>query len=192
MDGAIKVDEYSNTNIKGIYAIGDVTNRVCLTPVAIREGRILAERIFNSKPTLKMNYKNIATVIFSHPTIGVIGDTEVEAREKYGSENVKIYKSSFINMFYSPGQSDRLKLKSLFKLVCANTGDTAEKVVGVHAIGKGVDEMMQGISIAVNMGASKEDFDSSVAIHPTAAEEWVTIDPKFNTALRRRPAQPVP
>jgi len=164
--------------VPGIYAIGDVTNQVTLTPVAIRQGRIVAERIFNNKPHLKMCYDNIATVIFSHPTIGCVGLTEEQARAKWG-DSVKIYRSEFINMFYSPGQSDDVKLKSMFKLICHIEADGTERVVGCYCIGKSVDEMMQGISIAITMGATKQDFDNSVAIHPTASEEFVLMDAKF-------------
>lgn len=139
---AIKVDEFQNTNVEGIYAIGDVTNQAQLTPVAIRQGRIVAERIFNNKPTLKMSYANIPTVIFSHPPIGYIGLTEAEAIEKFGADKVKAYRSSFINMFYSPALSMDKKLKSLFKIICHVESEGVERVVGVFAHGKGVDEMM--------------------------------------------------
>ena len=173
--GAIKVDEYQNTNVPGIYAIGDVTNQVNLTPVAIRQGRLVSDRLFNGK-NYKMCYENIPTVIFSHPPIGSIGLSEDAAIEKWGKDNIKTYRSTFINMFYSPAKSDDKKLKSLFKIICHVEQDGTERVVGVFAIGKGVDEMMQGISVAVTMGATKQDFDNSVAIHPTASEEWVLMD----------------
>ena len=176
--GAVAVDEYQNTNVPGIYAIGDATNQVNLTPVAIRQGRLVSERIFNNQPHLKMKYEGIPSVIFSHPPTGMIGITEEQARKKYGSEKVKVYKSRFVNMFYSPAQDDK-KLKSIFKLVCHVEADGTERVVGVFAHGKGVDEMIQGISIAFNMGATKQDFDNSVAIHPTASEEFVLMDAKF-------------
>ena len=99
---AIKVDEFQNTTVAGVYAIGDVTNQVTLTPVAIRAGRVLVERIFNNRPELKTNYENIATVIFSHPPIGNCGLSAEEATTKHGEENVKVFKASFTNMFYSP------------------------------------------------------------------------------------------
>lgn len=118
VNGAIKVDDYQNTNVPKIYAIGDATNQVNLTPVAIRQGRLVSERIFNDKPDLKMCYDNIATVIFSHPPIGTVGLSEEKAVEKFGADKVKVYKSNFINMFYSPGQSDQMKLKSLIKIIC--------------------------------------------------------------------------
>lgn len=107
--GAIKVDEFQNTNVPKIYAIGDATNQVNLTPVAIRQGRLVSERIFNNQTDFKMCYDNIATVIFSHPPIGTVGLSEAQAIEKFGGEKVKVYKSNFINMFYSPGQSDQMK-----------------------------------------------------------------------------------
>ena len=108
-NGAIKVDEFNNTNVDGIYAIGDVTNQINLTPVAIRQGRIVTERIFNNKPELKACLDNIATVIFSHPPIGVVGLNEEQSVDKFGKENVKVYKSKFTNMFYSPASSDDKK-----------------------------------------------------------------------------------
>lgn len=178
-NGAIVVDEFSNTNIAGIYALGDVIDKVNLTPVAIRAGRILSERLFNDRPTLKMDYNNISTVIFSHPPIGTVGMNQSDAERAFGAENVVCHKSRFINMFYSPCPSQDMKVPSLFKLICHKQESGDEKVVGVHGIGMGIDEMMQGISVAVTMGATKQDFDNSVAIHPTASEEFVTMDSKF-------------
>ena len=183
--GAIKVDEFQNTNVAGVYAIGDVTNQVTLTPVAIRAGRVLVERIFNNRADLKTNYENIATVIFSHPPIGNCGLSAEEATRKHGEENVKVFKASFTNMFYSPAAEEH-KQKSLFKVICTPNGQADDgltwnhlKVVGVGCIGRGIDEMMQGLSIAVSMGATKQDFDNSIAIHPTASEEFVLMDGKF-------------
>jgi len=147
--------------------------------VAIRQGRIVSERVFNNKPDLKMCYDNIATVIFSHPPIGNVGLTECKAKKAYGEDRVKVYKSNFINMYYSPASSMDKKQSSLFKIVTHIEDDGTERVVGVTGIGKGIDEMMQGISIAVTMGATKQDFDNSVAIHPTASEEWVLMDANF-------------
>jgi len=132
-----------------------------------------------------MSYENVATVIFSHPPIGTVGMSEADARKQFGDENVEVFNSSFINMFYSPAASMDKKLKSLFKVVTRKTSEgngldnTHLKVMGVHGIGKNIDEMMQGISIAINMGATKQDFDNSVAIHPTASEEFALLDPKF-------------
>jgi glutathione reductase (NADPH) len=177
--GAVVVDEFQNTNVEGIYAIGDVTNKINLTPVAIREGRILSERLYNGKVGLKMNHNNVATVIFSHPPIGSVGFSEDDAVAKWGADKVKVYRSQFVNMFYSPALTNDKKLQSLFKTITHIEDDGTERVVGCYGIGKGIDEMMQGISIAVTMGATKQDFDNSVAIHPTASEEWVLMDAKF-------------
>ena len=126
-----------------------------------------------------MNYQNIATVIFSHPPIGIVGMTETEAIEKFGSEKVKVYKSKFTNMFYSLAKDDKKKLSTLIKLMCHLRDDGQEQVVGCHAIGRGIDEMIQLVSVALNMGATKRDFDNTVAIHPTASEEFVLMDPKL-------------
>lgn len=175
--GFVMVDEYHNTNVPGIYALGDVTSAtIQLTPVAIRAGRMLSERLFNNKPDLKMSYENIATVIFSHPPIGVVGITEEQAKQKFGEENVTTHRSKFINMFYSPAMIQEKKHHSLIKLICHKQENGAEKIVGCHCIGRNVDEMMQGVSIAIVMGATKQDFDNSIAIHPTASEEFVLMD----------------
>ena len=146
-----------------------------MTPVAIRSGRILAERLFNDKKDLKMSYNNVATVIFSHPTIGTVGLTEQKAIDAFGAENVSVHKSTFINMFYSLAANQEDKHKTMFKLICHKVNGQ-EKVVGLHAIGRNVDEMMQTASVAITMGATKQDFDNSVAIHPTASEELVTMN----------------
>ena len=156
-----------------------------LTPVAIRAGRIVSERIFNGRTNLKMSYDNIATVIFSHPPIGTVGIKEEDAIAKHGEDNIKTFRSTFTNMFYSPTLNQELRIKSYFKVVCLKTDEdngkdwTHLKVVGVHGIGKGIDEMIQGISIALTMGATKQDFDNSVAIHPTGSEEFVLFEPRF-------------
>lgn len=167
--GFIAVDEYQNTVIPGIYALGDVTGEKELTPVAIKAGRLLAERLFNGKTHAKMDYTNIPTVVFSHPAIGTIGLTEEQAIQQYGQENIKVYTSSFASM-YSAVTSHRQQAK--FKLITAGKD---EKVVGLHGIGYGVDEMIQGFAVAIKMGATKEDFDATVAIHPTGSEEFVTM-----------------
>jgi glutathione reductase (NADPH) len=131
-----------------------------------------------------MNYENIATVIFSHPPIGTVGLSEKAAKAKFGEDSVRVFNAPFTNMFYSPADEPH-KQKSLFKIVCQKIGEdngldySHLKVVGAHGIGKGVDEMMQGISIAITMGATKQDFDNSVAIHPTASEEFVLFEPRF-------------
>ncbi|KJG35476.1 glutathione reductase [Photobacterium angustum] len=168
--GYIKVDEYQETNVKGIYCVGDIMEGgIELTPIAVKAGRQLSERLFNNKPDAKMDYSLVPTVVFSHPPIGTIGLTEPEAIAQYGEENVKVYKSGFTSM-YTAVTSHRQPCK--MKLVCA--GDD-EKVVGLHGIGFTVDEMIQGFGVAIKMGATKADFDSVVAIHPTGSEEFVTM-----------------
>eukprot|EP00347_Sterkiella_histriomuscorum_P010522 403375964 len=176
--GAVKVDENHFTNVPGIYAIGDVTKHIQLTPVAIKAGRILSEYLFNERKDLRMNYDNIPTVIFSHPPIGYVGLSEQQARKEFG-DKVKVYKSKFVNMFYSLAKDDQKKLNTLMKLICVVQEDGQEKIVGCHCIGRNIDEMMQIISVTLNMGATKKDYDSTVAIHPTASEEFVLMDPKL-------------
>ena len=167
--GFIQVDEYQNTVVNGIYALGDVTGEKELTPVAIKAGRTLSERLFNGKTSAKMDYTTIPTVVFSHPAIGTVGLTEDQAIKEYGQEHIKVYKSSFASM-YSAVTSHRQE--SRFKLITAGAD---EKVVGLHGLGYGVDEMIQGFAVAIKMGATKADFDATVAIHPTASEEFVTM-----------------
>jgi glutathione reductase (NADPH) len=168
--GYIKVDEYQTTNVEGIYCVGDIMEGgIELTPVAVKAGRLLSERLFNNKPDAKMDYDLVPTVVFSHPPIGTIGLTTQEAEAKYGKDNVKVYTSGFTAM-YTAVTKHRQPCK--MKLVCA--GDD-EKVVGLHGIGFTVDEMIQGFAVAMKMGATKADFDSVVAIHPTGSEEFVTM-----------------
>ena len=167
--GFIQVDEYQNTVVDGIYALGDVTGEKELTPVAIKAGRTLSERLFNGKTSAKMDYSTIPTVVFSHPAIGTVGLTEDQAIKEYGQEHIKVYKSSFASM-YSAVTNHRQE--SRFKLITAGAD---EKVVGLHGLGYGVDEMIQGFAVAIKMGATKADFDATVAIHPTASEEFVTM-----------------
>jgi len=166
--GYIVTDEYQNTSHRSIYAVGDVTGQMALTPVAIAAGRRLADRLFDGQAHSKLDYSNIPSVIFSHPPIGTVGMSEAQAREHY-SDRVKIYTSEFTDMYYSLGEH---KPKTLCKLVTA--GDK-ERVVGCHVIGRGADEMIQGFAVAVKMGATKADFDNTVAIHPTAGEEMVLM-----------------
>lgn len=167
--GFIKVDEFQNTSAKNIYALGDVCGKALLTPVAIAAGRRLAQRLFNNKTSLKLEYEYIPTVVFSHPPIGTIGLTEEEAAKKYGTSNVKIYRSEFTPLYYA---ITKHKVKCHMKLVCAGKD---EKVVGLHVIGQAADEMLQGFAVAVKMGATKAQFDDCVAIHPTVSEEFVTM-----------------
>ncbi len=166
--GFITVDNYQNTNIDGIYAVGDVTGRMALTPVAIAAARRLADRLFGGQPERKLDYEYIPSVIFSHPPMGTIGMTEQDARRTHGG-TVRIYQSRFSPMAYS---LSRRKVDTALKLVCIGAD---EKIVGCHMIGDGVDEMLQGFAVAIRMGATKADFDNTVAIHPTSAEELVTL-----------------
>lgn len=167
--GYITVDKYQNTNVKGIYAVGDNTGAVELTPVAVAAGRRLSERLFNNKPDEHLDYSNIPTVVFSHPPIGTVGLTEEQAKEQHGEDNVKVYKSSFTAMYTAVTQH---RQPCRMKLVCAGKD---EKIVGIHGIGYGMDEMLQGFAVALKMGATKKDFDNTVAIHPTGSEEFVTM-----------------
>ena len=167
-NGIIPVDAYENTNVPGIYAIGDVTGKVPLTPVAIAAGRKLAERLFNNKPDSKVDYDNVPSVVFSHPPIGTVGITENEARQRY-ADKVTVYKSEFTPMRHALSADG---MTTAMKLVCAGED---EKVVGIHMIGDYVDEMLQGFAVAMKMGATKADFDSTIAIHPSSAEELVTM-----------------
>ena len=167
--GQIPTDAYQSTNVSGIYAIGDVTGRADLTPVAIAAGRRLADRVFGGMKDRKLVYDNIATVLFTHPPIGTVGLSEEAAVKAYGASAVKIYEAHFTPMFHA---FTRRKAKCAMKLVVA--GD-AEKIVGCHVIGPGADEILQGFAVAIHMGATKSDFDDTVAIHPTVAEELVTM-----------------
>lgn len=162
-------DEFENTSVPGIYALGDVTGKLDLTPVAVKAGRQLSERLFNNKADAKLDYTDVATVVFSHPVIGSVGLTEEKAIAKYGAENIKVYKSSFTPMYTALGDN---RQPSTMKLV---TLGEDEKIIGLHGIGYGVDEMIQGFSVAIKMGATKADFDNTVAIHPTGSEEFVTM-----------------
>ena len=168
-EGFIQTDRYQLTSAAGIYAIGDVTGRAQLTPVAIAAGRRLSDRLFGGQPDRHLDYHNIPTVVFGHPPIGTVGLTEQAARENYGNGNVAVFKSSFVPMYHA--MTDH-KTRCDMKLV---TVGPERRVVGVHVIGPGADEMMQGFAVAVRMGATKADFDDTVAIHPTSAEELVTM-----------------
>lgn len=169
-DGYIRTDAYQNTNVNGIYAVGDITGEAQLTPVAVKAGRMLAERLFNpDMPDAKMDYALVPTVVFSHPPIGTIGLTESEAIAQYGADHIKVYRSNFAAMYNAITPHRAL---SRFKLVCAGKD---EKVVGLHGIGEGMDEVLQGFAVAIKMGATKADFDATVALHPTSAEEFVTL-----------------
>ncbi|CDZ76534.1 Glutathione reductase [Legionella massiliensis] len=167
--GLITVDRYQNTNVPGIYAIGDVIDGPALTPVAIAAGRRLADRLFGGQKEAHLDYDNICSVIFSHPPIGSVGLSEDAAIALYGAEQIKIYKTRFNPLFDALSEE---KTPTVMKLV---TLGTEEKIIGLHVIGYGADEMLQGFGVAVKMGACKRDFDNTVAIHPTSAEEIVTM-----------------
>ncbi|XP_032410842.1 glutathione reductase, mitochondrial isoform X2 [Xiphophorus hellerii] len=167
--GHIIADEFQNTSRPGIYAVGDVCGKALLTPVAIAAGRKLAHRLFEGKKDSKLDYSSIPTVVFSHPPIGTVGPTEEEAVKSHGKENVKIYKTSFTPMYHAITSR---RSPCIMKLVCVGK---EEKVVGLHMQGLGCDEMLQGFAVAIKMGATKADFDNTVAIHPTSSEEFVTM-----------------
>lgn len=181
--GHIMVDDYQNTSAKGIYALGDACNKfVDLTPMAIAAGRRLGDRLFGGPQYAesKADYENVPTVVFSHPPIATVGLTEQEAQKKYGQENLKVYTSGFVNLWYGPYYNGEQGDKpiSKYKLI---TLLPEEKVIGIHLIGDGSDEVLQGFGVAMKMGATKADFDSCIAIHPTAGEELVTL-PKWGAS----------
>jgi glutathione reductase (NADPH) len=167
--GAVRVDRYQNTTAEGVYAIGDVTGGAELTPVAIAAGRRLADRVFGGMKDRHLSYDLLPTVVFSHPPIGTVGLSEEQARERYSGEPIKVYQTEFVPMFYALGE---VKPKTAMKLVTAGAD---ERIVGCHVIGPGADEMIQGFAVALTMGARKADFDNTLAIHPTSAEELVTM-----------------
>ena len=166
--GFVITDEWQDTGVPGIHAIGDVTGRAALTPVAIAAGRRLSDRLFGGKEGSRLDYSMIPTVVFTHPPIATVGLSESEARARHG-DAVKVYATDFVGMYYAVMES---KPRTAMKLVC--TGPE-EKIVGCHIIGDGADEMLQGFAVAIRMGATKQDFDNTVAIHPTSAEELVTM-----------------
>lgn len=166
--GYIQTDLFQNTNVESIFALGDVTGRTPLTPVAIAAGRRLGDRLYNNQKDRHLDYKMIATVVFSHPPIGTVGLTEDEARKDHG-DAVKVYQTRFTAMYNS---MTRHEVPTAMKLVCIGA---QEKVVGCHIIGPGSDEMLQGFAVAMRMGATKKDFDDTIAIHPTSSEELVTM-----------------
>ena len=167
--GFIQVDSFQNTTETGVYAIGDITGKVELTPVAVAAGRRLSERLFNNKPNEHLDYNNVPTVVFSHPPIGTVGLTEEKAIEQFGKDNVKVYSSSFTSMYTAVTEHKQL---TKMKLICVGA---EEKILGIHGIGYGMDEILQGFAVALKMGATKQDFDNTIAIHPTSSEEFVTM-----------------
>jgi len=166
--GAVVVDQYNKTAEDNIYAVGDCTDRINLTPVAINEGRAFADTHFGGKPR-QMSYENIATAIFSLPEAATVGLTEAEACDKYGEEAIKVYRTKFRPMYYTlPDKQE----KTMMKLIVDTNTD---KVLGAHMVGDSAAEIIQGIAIAIKMGATKADFDATVGIHPSSAEEFVTM-----------------
>jgi glutathione reductase (NADPH) len=167
--GHVRVDKFQTTSVGNIYAVGDVTGRALLTPVAIAAGRRLSDRLYGGKPDRFLSYDVIPTVVFAHPPIGTVGLSEEEARKRFSGDRIKVYTSEFVPLYHALTER---KPKSAMKLV--TVGDE-ERVVGCHVIGPGADEMLQGFAVAVTMGATKADLDDTVAIHPTSAEEMVTM-----------------
>jgi glutathione reductase (NADPH) len=166
--GYISTDKFQKTNVDNIFALGDITGEAQLTPVAIAAARRLGDRLYNNQTERHLDYSLIPTVVFTHPPIGTVGLTEGEAREQHG-DAVKIYQTRFTAMYNSMTRHD---VKTAMKLVCIGA---QEKVIGCHIIGPGCDEMLQGFAVAIRMGATKKDFDDTIAIHPTSSEELVTM-----------------
>jgi len=167
--GFVATDRYQASSAHGIYAIGDVAGRAQLTPVAIAAGRRLSDRLFGGYSDRHLDYENIPTVIFGRAPIGTVGLTEKAARERYGDANITVFRSSFVPLYHA---LTTVKTRCHMKLV---TAGPEQRIVGLHVVGAGADEMLQGFAVAVRMGATKKDFDDTVAIHPTSAEEFVTM-----------------
>ncbi|KAF3993708.1 hypothetical protein FT662_00421 [Candidozyma haemuli var. vulneris] len=174
-NGQIAVNDYQESSNPNIFSLGDVTGGVELTPVAIAAGRKLCNRLFSGQEKFandKLDYNNIPSVVFAHPEVGSIGLSTAKAIEKYGEENIKTYNSKFNPMQYAMMEHEEEKVPCVYRIVCAGP---EEKVVGLHIVGDSSGEMLQGFGVAVKMGATKADFDNCVAIHPTSAEELVTM-----------------
>ena len=169
VQGFVRTDKYQATSAPGVYAVGDVTGRAQLTPVAIAAGRRLADRVFGGQSGRYLDYENVPTVVFGHPPIGSVGLSEKAARERYGAAEVRVFRSRFVPLYHAL-TSD--KPDTEMKLV---TVGAEQRIVGLHVVGAGADEMLQGFAVAVRMGATKRDFDDTVAIHPTSAEEFLTM-----------------
>lgn len=166
--GHVQVDAYQCTSVPHIYAIGDVTQHAGLTPVAIAAGRRLADRLFGGQSERRLDYENIPSVVFSHPPLGTVGLSEEQARERHG-DAVRVFTTGFVPMYHALTER---KPRAQMKLV---TVGEEQRIVGIHVLGAGSDEMLQGFAVALRMGARKRDFDDTVAIHPTSAEELVTM-----------------
>jgi glutathione reductase (NADPH) len=167
-EGHIEVDDWQNTSVPGVYAVGDVTQRLALTPVAVSAGRKLADRLFAGAKNARLDYRNVPSVVFSHPPLGTVGMSEEQARARYGDE-VHLYKQSFVPMQLALAQRPMMVR---FKLICIGEDS---RIVGLQMLGPGVDEILQGFAVAIKMGATKADFDDTLAIHPTSSEELVTM-----------------
>ena len=168
-DGAIVVDQYSKSSVDSIHAIGDVTNRLNLTPVATSEGMALAKTLFGGLPT-PVDHENVPTAVFANPNLGTVGLSEDAARKRFGK--LDIYKSAFRSLKHTMGKSEE---RIFMKLV---VDAASQRVVGAHMLGPDAGEVIQGIAIAVKLGATKAQFDATIGIHPTAAEEFVTMREK--------------
>lgn len=185
--GHIHVDDYQNMNHPGLYALGDVCGRVELTPMAIAAGRRLADRLFGGEAFrgAKADYTNVPTVIFTHPPIGTVGLTEAEAAATYGKDGIKTYNTAFTPLYYGPWDvPPTAKPRTQMRVVCEK--QDPERLLGIHVIGPGADELIQGFGVVVKMGGGKGDLDACVAIHPTSAEELVTLAPWGRVPSRSR------
>jgi glutathione reductase (NADPH) len=165
--GEVEVDDWQTTAVPSVHAVGDIAGKVGLTPVAIAAARKLMDRLFGGQPQAKMDYQNIASVVFSHPALGAVGLSEEEARARH--DDVRIYRTNFRPMLQALADGTQ---RSLFKLVCVGE---EERVVGVHLLGESADEILQGFAVAVKMGVTKAQLDDTVAIHPTSSEEVVLM-----------------
>jgi glutathione reductase (NADPH) len=169
VQGFIRNDKYQVSNVPGVYAIGDVSGRAQLTPVAIAAGRRLSDRLFGGQAGRHLDYENIPTVIFGRPPLGSVGLSQKTAEERYDAGSLSVHRSSFVSLYHALTTD---KPRSEMKLI---TAGSEQRIVGLHVVGPGADEMLQGFAVAVRMGATKKDFDDTVAIHPTSAEEFVTM-----------------
>jgi glutathione reductase (NADPH) len=168
-DGHIEVDGFQSTSADGVYAVGDVTGRLALTPVAIAEARRLMDRVFGSQPDACVDHADVPTVVFSHPPMGKVGLTEAEARLRFGDDAVSCHRTTFRPMLHALAD---VQQHSMFKAICVGA---EKRVVGLHLVGEAADEILQGFAVAVKMGATLADFHATVAIHPTSAEEIVLL-----------------
>lgn len=167
--GRIVVDDWQATSVAGLHAVGDVTDRIGLTPVAIAAARRLMDRLFGGRPDAKLDYRDVPTVVFAHPPLGMVGLTEAAARALHGDADVHCHRAHFRPMLHALADSNR---RSLFKLVCVGAG---QRVVGIHLLGEGTDEILQGFAVALKRGITLDDLHDTIALHPTSAEEVVLM-----------------